>query len=66
MAVCSGCTKSSWGSRMNFAIKNAAESSCLSTVLQKLPAGVGGPFIAVIKIYQEIRHLFVFFTPLFL
>lgn len=51
---------------MNIAVKNAVESSCLSTVLQKLPAGGGGPFVAVIKIYQEIRHFFVFSTPLFL
>lgn len=66
VAACSGCAKSSWGSPMNIAVKNAVESSCLSTVLQKLPAGGGGPFVAVIKIYQEIRHFFVFSTPLFL
>lgn len=38
-AVCSGCAKSSLGTPMNSAIENASESSCLSAVLQKLPAG---------------------------
>jgi len=42
--------KSSQGSHTNFAIENAAESSCLSVALHKLPDGGGGLFMALIKI----------------
>lgn len=51
-AVCSGCSKSSLGTPVHSASENAPESSCLSTVLQKLPVGGGRILSALIKIFS--------------
>lgn len=64
-ATCSGFSKSSLGTSMNSASENASESSCLSTVLQKLPVGGGRILSALIKIFSGSQNTF-FSLSLFL